>query len=379
MNDKIIIFDLFDTLLDKVWFDYDRGLAYLADNYFDCRYDELKFYAKEYRECFMLDRNKTYREKSFFDQLAFYEDKFGKTLPKPREEIEWEVFSVCRQERLAVGAKSLLHYLSERGYTLAVFSNSIFSARTLKKYMAEFGIEQYFAEVVSSADITHRKPSPEAFRFVLNALGVSPSPEIWFIGNKLEKDAMGALDAGLSPILISKDAVAAPCIILQDLKEVKHCLESSYLYVNSIAEKESLIDGPGLRTVVFFQGCTRACKDCHNPMTWSLASGRRYSVKELAEILKGKAKNKKITFSGGEPLLQAKAITELAKELKGYDLCMYTGLSVIDVPDELKGLLHYLKVGSFQRDNRTTVTPYIGSTNQLFIYLRREHETIIKR
>ena len=62
MNDKIIIFDLFDTLLDKVWFDYDRGLAYLADNYFDCRYDELKLYAKEYRECFMLDRNKTYRE-----------------------------------------------------------------------------------------------------------------------------------------------------------------------------------------------------------------------------------------------------------------------------------------------------------------------------
>ena len=107
-------------------------------------------------------------------------------------------------------------------------------------------------------------------------------------------------------------------------------------------------------------------------------TGERYSVKELAEILKKKAKNKKITFSGGEPLLQVKAITELAKELKEYDLCMYTGMSVTDVPDELKGLLHYLKVGSFQRDSRTTVTPYIGSTNQLFIDLRREHETINK-
>lgn len=77
-------------------------------------------------------------------------------------------------------------------------------------------------------------------------------------------------------------------------------------------------------------------------------------------------------------MLQVKAITELAKELKEYDLCMYTGMSVTDVPDELKGLLHYLKVGSFQRDRRTTVTPYIGSTNQLFIDLRREHETINK-
>lgn len=376
---KIIIFDLFDTLLDKVWFDYNKGLEYLADKYFDQRLDKLTLYAEEYRKQFLLDRNETQREKSFFDQLVFYENKFGKKLAKSRDEIEWEVFSICREERLAVGAKSLLGYLFDRGYTLAVLSNSIFSSKTLKKYMAEFEIEQYFTEVVSSADIIYRKPSGEAFQFVLNTLGASPSPEIYFIGNKLDKDAMGALDAGLTPILISKEAVIAPCITLQDLNEVKHCLESGYLYVNSIAEKESLIDGPGLRTVVFFQGCTRACKDCHNPMTWPLATGERYSIKELAEILKKKAKNKKITFSGGEPLLQVKAITELAKELKEYDLCMYTGMNVTDVPDELKGLLHYLKVGSFQRDSRTTVTPYIGSTNQLFIDLRREHETVNKR
>ena len=75
---KIIIFDLFATLLDKVWFDYDKGLSYLADNYFDHRRDELKLYAEEYRERFMLDRNKTQCEKSFFDQLVFYENKFGK-------------------------------------------------------------------------------------------------------------------------------------------------------------------------------------------------------------------------------------------------------------------------------------------------------------
>ena len=295
---KIIIFDLFDTLLDKVWFDYNKGLEYLADKYFDQRLDKLTLYAEEYRKQFLLDRNETQREKSFFDQLVFYENKFGKKLAKSRDEIEWEVFSICREERLAVGAKSLLGYLFDRGYTLAVLSNSIFSSKTLKKYMAEFEIEQYFTKVVSSADIIYRKPSGEAFQFVLNTLGASPSPEIYFIGNKLDKDAMGALDTGLTPILISKEAVIAPCIILQDLNEVKHCLESSYLYVNSIAEKESLIDGPGLRTVVFFQGCTRACKDCHNPMTWPLASGERYSVKELAEILKKKAKNKKITFSG---------------------------------------------------------------------------------
>ena len=132
---RIIIFDLFDTLLDKVWFDYDKGLSYLTDKYFDHKLNKLKLYAEEYRERFMLDRNETQREKSFVDQLAFYENKFGKKLLKSHDDVEWEVFSVCREERLAVGAKSLLDYLLGRGYTLAVLSNSIFSSKTLKKHL----------------------------------------------------------------------------------------------------------------------------------------------------------------------------------------------------------------------------------------------------
>lgn len=379
MNDKIVIFDLFDTLLTKVWFDYDKGLAYLGDTYLDSKREELKFYAKEYRERFMLKRNETQIETSFIKQLEFYERKFEKALSKPYDEIEWEFFSVCREETVAVGAKDLLNYLCERGYTLAVLSNSIFSSATLKRYLDKFGLLHYFGKVVSSADITYRKPSSQAFESVLQAIGASPSPEIYFIGNKVDKDAMGALNAGLSPILISKEPVEAPCAILPNLTAVKECLERSYLYVNNIADRESLVDGPGLRTVVFFQGCKKTCKDCHNHMTWSLSIGTRYSVNELAEILKDKAKNKKITFSGGEPLLQSKAIIELSKALNGYDLCMYTGMTVHDVPTELKDMLHYLKVGYFQRENLTTVKPYVGSTNQSFIDLRRTHETIDKR
>lgn len=370
MSEKIILFDLFDTLLDKVWFDYDKGLTYLADTYFDGKREELKQYASEYRECFMSDRNLTQREQSFFDQLAFYEKKFGKKLTKPKEDIEWEVFSVCRKECLAFGAKSLLEYLHERGYKLAVLSNSIFSAKTLRRYLEQFCIAQYFVEVVSSADIGWRKPSVLAFDYVLKAVGTQPSPEIYFIGNKFEKDAVGALDAGLSPILVSKEPVVAPCIILQDLEEVKDCLQSSYLYVNSISERESLTDGPGLRTVVFFQGCKRACKGCHNPATWSLAEGKRYSVNELADILKAKSVNKKITLSGGEPLLQSQAMINLVGKLDGFDICLYTGFNEQDVPQELKCRLRYLKIGEYQNGNRTTVTPYIGSTNQSFIDLK---------
>ena len=144
MNDKIVIFDLFDTLLTKVWFDYDKGLAYLADTYLDGKREELKLYAKEYRERFMLKRNETQIETSFIKQLVFYERKFEKALSKPYDEIEWEFFSVCREETVAVGAKDLLNYLCERGYTLAVLSNSIFSSATLKRYLDKFGLLHYF-------------------------------------------------------------------------------------------------------------------------------------------------------------------------------------------------------------------------------------------
>lgn len=131
--------------------------------------------------------------------------------------------------------------------------------------MNKFGLLHYFEKVVSSADVTYRKPSVKAFESVLKAIGALPSPEIYFIGNKVDKDAMGALSAGLSPILISKEPVVAPCVILPSLTAVKECLESSYLYVNNIADRESLVDGPGLRTVVFFQGCKKPAKTAITP------------------------------------------------------------------------------------------------------------------
>ena len=53
---KTIIFDLFDTLLDKVWFDYNRGLTYLADTYFDNKREKLRLFADEYRERFKIGR-----------------------------------------------------------------------------------------------------------------------------------------------------------------------------------------------------------------------------------------------------------------------------------------------------------------------------------
>ncbi len=90
-------------------------------------------------------------------------------------------------------------------------------------------------------------------------------------------------------------------------------------YINSI-ETMGLVDGPGIRFVVFMQGCCLRCLYCHNPETWKLKSGLQMTPTELVE----KAKRYKpyfednggITFSGGEPLLQPEFLIETMKLCK---------------------------------------------------------------
>jgi len=81
------------------------------------------------------------------------------------------------------------------------------------------------------------------------------------------------------------------------------------------------VDGPGIRVVIFMQGCYLRCKYCHNPDTWNMNNGNIYTVEEtLSEILKYEVFMKKsgggVTISGGEPLLQAKFLEKLFIELK---------------------------------------------------------------
>ena len=88
--------------------------------------------------------------------------------------------------------------------------------------------------------------------------------------------------------------------------------------VNSI-ETFGLVDGPGIRTVVFLNGCKLRCKYCHNPEMWTMGDFN-YTPSELASrILRNKnyfRDNGGVTFSGGEPLLQSKFIIEVCKILK---------------------------------------------------------------
>lgn len=142
------------------------------------------------------------------------------------------------------------------------------------------------------------------------------------------------------------------------------------VYINAIKFNRSLVDGPGVRTVVFLQGCDIRCEGCQNRSTWDISKGEQVAVEQLAATLKKHCHNKKVTISGGEPLMQADALLELVKQLDGFDIAVYTGHELKDVPKELLEHINYIKTGSFVKSLKTTVTPYVGSTNQEFRRLR---------
>lgn len=103
------------------------------------------------------------------------------------------------------------------------------------------------------------------------------------------------------------------------------------------------LDGPGVRFIVFMQGCNLRCGCCHNPDTWAMSGGSSYSAEEIVQ----KAERYReyfgeeggITFSGGEPLLQAEFVREVFRlcHEKGIHTCLDTSGSIMN--DSVKALL----------------------------------------
>lgn len=84
-------------------------------------------------------------------------------------------------------------------------------------------------------------------------------------------------------------------------------------------ESFGTLDGPGLRFIVFFQGCALRCKYCHNPDTWEIKGGKPVSVAEIVKKIdscRSYYRNGGVTLTGGEPLLQAEFVKELLVECK---------------------------------------------------------------
>ncbi len=173
---------------------------------------------------------------------------------------------------------------------------------------------------------------------------------------------------------------------------------------------ESIVDGSGIRLVVFAQGCKRRCPGCHNPETHSFEGGTLMKISEIVEMVKKNPLLDGITLSGGEPFEQAAALAELAKEVKkmGLNVWAYTGYTFeeLTAEDEMaeslspgaaraaeeagqpdcepqkrkdwKKLLQYVDVlvdGPYIREQRSLELRFRGSANQRLIDVNRTRQS----
>lgn len=142
----------------------------------------------------------------------------------------------------------------------------------------------------------------------------------------------------------------------------------------------SSVDGPGLRTVVWFQGCPHHCVGCHNPETQSVDNGYCVTMDEL--ILKIESlHNMKITLSGGDPFLQALPLLELVERLEslGYNIWCYTGYTFEECLNHpvFKACLRHMDMlvdGRFILDQMDHTLMFRGSKNQQIIDLKQYFE-----
>ena len=134
---------------------------------------------------------------------------------------------------------------------------------------------------------------------------------------------------------------------------------------------ESIVDGPGIRYVLFTQGCPHGCVGCHNPQTHDFAGGKEVTVDTLLADITKNPFVKAVTLSGGEPFCQPAALAQLAAPLKekGYHLMCYTGYTFEQLlqKEDARPLLEHLDLlvdGPFVLDRKNIELKFRGSDNQ---------------
>ena len=141
---------------------------------------------------------------------------------------------------------------------------------------------------------------------------------------------------------------------------------------------DTMVDGPGFRTSIYCAGCTNQCPECHNPQSWDINAGTMTSTEELMEEIMGDP-FANVTFTGGDPMFQAKGFTELARAIRQQsdkNIWCYTGYkyeALIKHPEqkELLSLIDVLVDGPFVKALADRDLFFRGSSNQRIIDAKR--------
>ena len=142
---------------------------------------------------------------------------------------------------------------------------------------------------------------------------------------------------------------------------------------------DSIVDGPGIRTTVFCQGCPHHCPGCHNPETWDFGCGTPMAEEDILAIVRSNPLCRGVTFSGGEPFAQSAGFARLAKLLKesGYEVASYSGFTfeeLLQGSEDQRSLLENIDIlidGPFLLEEKSLELVFKGSRNQRILDVPR--------
>jgi anaerobic ribonucleoside-triphosphate reductase activating protein len=151
---------------------------------------------------------------------------------------------------------------------------------------------------------------------------------------------------------------------------------NDYVRLASPLQPDSVVDGPGIRCVVWAQGCSHNCMGCHNPQTHDFNSGINVNIESVCNEIQSIGQN--ITLSGGDPFFQPDAFAIIAKYAKsiGLNVWAYTGFTfeILANNKTYHELLSYIDVlvdGKFDINKKSSECKFRGSTNQRLIDVQK--------
>jgi anaerobic ribonucleoside-triphosphate reductase activating protein len=168
-------------------------------------------------------------------------------------------------------------------------------------------------------------------------------------------------------------------------------LKNDELRLASSIKSDSIVDGEGLRAVMWCQGCRHACPGCHNPESWDERGGTIVKIDRVKNELRAMKGQAGLTFSGGEPMLQArvcKEISDWAKRELGWNIWAFTGFTYEDIRAQTNGATHemwefvksldVLIDGPFISAERDLGLKFRGSRNQHLLRLDSGEITVVE-
>ena len=142
--------------------------------------------------------------------------------------------------------------------------------------------------------------------------------------------------------------------------------------------KKTKVEGPNTRYCIWVQGCSKHCEGCYATSTWNKNGGTIYDTKDLIADILNQKEIEGVTFLGGEPFEQAKALAMIARAVKrkGLSVLTFTGNIYENLKKSedknIQRLLKYTDLlidGGFEKENFDLSRPWVGSKNQRYIFL----------